>query len=286
MKKLAILADIHGNLFALQAVIEDLERLNVDEVIVAGDLVGRGPQGDGVVKSVREQGWQVLRGNHEDYLLSFIRNDIPDQWRIAEEWAASRWMAAELSSSSADFIASLPFSLQSEADKTIEIFHGSPNSHTEGIGEWVSSQVLEEHLKAIDGKILVCAHTHRPLHYKSPAGEIINVGSVGLPFNRDWRAQYALFTGHEGSWEVSFRKVSYNREDFLAYYDSSGFLQQGGLTAQLLYREVQEARPFLVPFLKWAESLKRSPRAEDLDEFFQIFEPTGNLKDFFDSLQP
>ena len=46
-----------------------------------------------------------------------------------------------------------------------------------------------EHLTVIDEEILVCAHTHRPLQRQFPTGRVINVGSVGLPFNRDRRAQ-------------------------------------------------------------------------------------------------
>lgn len=284
MTNLAILADIHGNRFALDAVVADLTELGIAEVIVAGDLVGRGPQGDDVVQRIQELGWSTLRGNHEDYLLSFVRNDIPAAWRVDEEWAASRWMAAELSEDSIRFLEALPFSLQAEADPQIEIFHGSPHSHTEGIGPWVKPARLEEHLSAISGNILICAHTHRPMHYQSSAGEIINVGSVGLPFNRNWRAQYVILSGSPGNWKVTFRNIEYPRNEFLRYYETSGFLSNGGLTARLLYQEVREARPFLVPFLKWAAHHQKSPRSEDLEEFFSFYEPIASLKSFFQAL--
>ena len=97
MARVAILADIHGNLPALKAVIRDLDQQQVDEVVLGGDLVGRGPQGSAVLGVARERGWRSIRGNHEDYLLAFRRTDVPESWLTARVWSAARWMAAELS---------------------------------------------------------------------------------------------------------------------------------------------------------------------------------------------
>ncbi len=284
MNKIAIIADIHANRFALDAVIDALDSHRVDEVIVAGDMVGRGPQGSAVVERIDDLDWAALRGNHEDYLLSFCLDDIPDPWHHEEQWAASRWMAHELSSRAQRFIDTLPFSINSSIDPNICVFHGSPNSHSEGIGPWTGEQRLNHYLHQIDGSLLVCAHTHRPLHYQNEGGTIINVGSVGLPFNGDWRAQFVILTGEPGQWEPSFHKVEYDRQAFLDHYSSSGFLDQGKVTAQLLYLEVRHARPFLVPFLKWSEKTGRPPQKSSLDAFLEIYDPNQSMREFFNSL--
>ncbi len=280
MTRLAVLADIHGNPFALDAVISDLEDQEVDEVIVAGDLVGRGPRGSEVIRRIRDRGWACVRGNHEDYLLSFFHGEIPDAWRVDEEWAASRFMAADLTADDATFLDSLPFTLSPDADPSIEIFHGSPTSHSEGIGAWTPEDLLHTHLDSIEGDTLVCAHTHRPLLYTNDTGTIVNVGSVGLPFNGDWRAQYALFTGDPDHWEITFRQVSYDRDAFLRLYETSGFLAEGGVTARLLYQEVRHARPALVPFLKWTKHTGTAPTSDALPAFFEVFDPQRSLADF------
>ena len=285
MKRIAIIADIHANLPALEAVIADLQPLNPDEILVAGDLVGRGPQGTAVVRRIASQRWRSVRGNHEDYLLSFVRGDIPDAWRHAEEWAASRWMADELDEESVRFIDALPFSIQSSIDPDIEVFHGSPNSHSEGIGGWTPEDRLETFLEAIDGTVLVCAHTHRPLCYRSEAGLIVNAGSVGLPFNGDPRAQYVMLHGQPGQWEVEFRQVDYDRQALLAHYNSSGFLTKGAITAELLRREVEAARPFLVPFLNWAEISHCDPTTANLEAFLSVYDPHQSMAEFFASLR-
>lgn len=284
MKSIAIVADIHANHFALEAVMEAIDQLNVDEVIVAGDMVGRGPQGSEVVDTIDRLGWRALRGNHEDYLLNFCAGDIPDPWHHEEQWAASRWMAHELSQPALTYLEALPFSLTSNIDSSIEVYHGSPNSHREGIGPWTSAGRMDAYLRQIDGSLLLCAHTHRPLHHSTDRGAIINVGSVGLPFNGDWRAQFVTLTGRPGRWEPTFHRVEYDRAAFLEHYRTSGFLDQGRITAQLLYREVEHARPFLVPFLTWCEKAGRPPRKASMKDFLEIYDPQCSMREFFEGL--
>ncbi|MFU8806014.1 MAG: metallophosphoesterase family protein [Bradymonadaceae bacterium] len=287
MTRVAIIADIHANLPALEAVETDLGMQNIDEVLVAGDLVGRGPQGRAVVSRVAERDWRTIRGNHEDYVLSFRRHDVPSNWLEAREWAASRWMAAELDEDSVAFLDALPFSCTSALAPQIRIFHGSPRSYCEGLGKWTKDDILRGHLDSIDEPVLVCAHTHRPLLKRLDEGLVVNVGSVGLPFNADWRAQYAILTVDESSGhiDVEFRQVPYDREAFLETYQTSGFLEEGGVTARLLFMEVEQARPFLVPFLKWIEALEVEAVQEYLPEFLDAYDCTRPLSEFFGALR-
>jgi predicted phosphodiesterase len=283
-RRVAVMADIHGNLPALLAVEADLVGQGVDEVIVAGDLVGRGPQGTAVVRHVRSRGWPCLRGNHEDYLITFAKGSIPDAWRRDEEWAAARWMSAELSSDALAFISALPFSLTSASLPPIRVVHGSPTSNCHGIGAWTPQEEQLAILEQVAEPILVCAHTHRPLHSIFAHGMIVNVGSVGLPFNGDWRAQYAILEGdvqpwqEEGDahWSVDFRKVAYDRDAFYRVYEESGFLAEGGVTAALLRQEVEYARPFLVPFLEWVKQEGLPPHLSSMQAFLES--PSGNLQ--------
>ncbi|MBV8215350.1 MAG: metallophosphoesterase, partial [Verrucomicrobia bacterium] len=67
--RIAILADIHANASALEAVIADLESLQPDRVIVAGDFQNRGPFPREVTYRLFALGWTLLRGNHEDYVI-------------------------------------------------------------------------------------------------------------------------------------------------------------------------------------------------------------------------
>ncbi len=281
MLRVAVISDIHANPFALEAVIDDIHSVGVDEVLVGGDLVGRGPLGSAVVDRVRDTGWRSVRGNHEDYTLDFRRGDVPEAWLDDVEWAASRWMAHEIDDAHADYIDSLPFTLTAECAPSLRLFHGSPRSYQEGIGEWTCAETLSEHWGSIDEPLLVCAHTHRPMVREVGDGLVVNVGSVGLPFNGDWRAQYAIFTLKPTGWEVEFRQVAYDREAFFEAYETSGFLDEGDISARLLRKEVEFARPFLVPFLKWTELTEHPARLESLEAFLSVYSPEMSMRELY-----
>lgn len=290
MPRIAVLSDVHGNVAALEAVMEDLARVAPDEVLVGGDLVGRGPEGSEVVRRIAATGWRTIRGNHEEYLLDFRRGEVPDDWLHAAEWSAARWMADELGPEEAAWIAELPFSLTAEAAPGLRLVHGTPGSTREGIGPWLSDERLAGHLGQVEEGLLVCAHTHRPLHRRVDGGLVVNVGSVGLPFNRDRRAQYALFeaadpggSGREG-WRVELRQVEYDLGRTFGVYERSGFLTEGGVTARLLHLELEHAVPILVPFMKWAERRGVEPAEAELEAFFRFYRPGEPLGAFWQRL--
>ena len=285
MTRIAVVADIHGNMPAFEAVIDDIAAQQVDEVLVGGDLVGRGPQGSRVIQRIRELGWPSVRGNHEDYLLTFKRGEVPPDWLEAEEWSASRWMAADLSDDDVRYMETLPFSLRSQALPQIHLVHASPLSNNDGIGPWTSRRSIKQHFDSVDESVLVCAHTHRPLHERFDNGDVINVGSVGLPFNQDRRAQYVIFEHDDSEVDFQFRQVEYDLEEILAIYDSSGFLDAGGVTAKLLILELENAQPYLVPFLQWSSTLGIQPVEDQVDSFQTFYDPHEPMRRFFERLE-
>ncbi len=287
MNRIAILADIHGNAPALDAIVEDIKGSNIDEVLVGGDLVGRGPQGTTVVERIRAQGWPSVRGNHEDYVLNFIHKRVPDEWLEEDIWAASRWMANELEADAVEYIDALPFSFAPSVDLPFLLVHGSPIRNNDGIGPWTSDDKCEQHLESVHEDAIVCGHTHRPHFRELNAGVIVNVGSAGLPFNGDWRAQYAILhrDNVQSPWQAEFRQVEYDREGFLGTYESSGFLRKGLVTSYLLKLEVETARPHLVPFLRWAQNQSMEPTFPSMDVFLDWYDPTLPLKTLLKQLE-
>ena len=280
MTRIAVLADVHGNVPALEAVIEDLLSQRPDEVLVGGDLVGRGPCGTQVVRRITEMGWRSVRGNHEDYLLAFRHKRVKSHWLTAPEWSAARWMAAELDDAAALTIEGLPLTLSSLLAPALRLVHGTPRSNSEGIGPWTSRQQVEAHLSAVREPVLVCGHTHRPLECRLPTGMVVNVGAVGLPFNRDRRAQYALFELGPDETEVEFRRVEYDLDQIVRDYETSGFSSHGGATARLLRLELETAAPFLVPFIEWARAKGVAPVESELGAFREFYDPDESFRVF------
>lgn len=287
MQRIAVIADIHGNRPALDAVLDDLVTHDVDEILVGGDLVGRGPQGSRVVARIRELGLDTIGGNHEEYVLAARRGELPDVWHDTDVWAAARFMAEELDDAHVEHLTALPFSMAREG---LRLVHGTPDSNREGIGPWTKDEEIARHLRAVDEPLLVCAHTHRPVIRTLPADSevgrrtVVNVGSVGLPFNRDQRAQYALFTRQRNTWRPTLHQVAYDIEAILAIYETSGFLAHGGVTARLLRMEIEHATPLLVPFLAWAKATGTPPDSTHLATFLDFHHPKDSLPAFYQRL--
>jgi len=281
MTRIAVLSDIHGNVPALEAVIDDVRRQGVDEILVGGDLVGRGPEGSKVVSVIRDLGWRSVVGNHEEYLLAFRRRQVPEEWWGLEEWKASRFMAGELSDEDVETIAALPFSFTAETAPDLRLVHGSPEASNDGIGPWLSDEEVGNRFDLVEEGLLVCAHTHRPQVWRVRGGMVVNVGAVGLPFNRDCRAQYAIFTSSSAGWEVELRQVEYDLGAIFQIYERSGFLAEGGVTAALLRLELEHATPFLVPFLFWAGQTGVPKDASQLPRFLELFDPGRPTREFF-----
>lgn len=262
MTRLAVLADIHGNLPALEAVVADIAAQAVDEVVVAGDLVGRGPQGGGVVRRIAALGWAAVRGNHEDYLLDIRAGRVPAGWRGDPAWAGARWMADELGDDGAAFVAALPLARVAATAAAVRIVHGTPASNREGFGPWTDDATLERIVAEVAEPVLVGAHTHRPLVRDLGHHLVVNTGSVGLPFNGDPRAQYAVLSDDAVSgtgWRAEHRAVAYDRAAIRRIYRDSGFMAAGGVTSALLAVELETARSVLVPYLGYVEDRGEAP---------------------------
>src|SRR4051812_1778127 len=96
MTRLAILADIHGNLAALEAVQVDLAQFSVDQVVVAGDVINWGPCSAEVAARVLEAGWAVIRGNNEFYLLDYGTPRAAAAWADTSQWRLLPWLQEQL----------------------------------------------------------------------------------------------------------------------------------------------------------------------------------------------
>ena len=88
--RLALLADIHGNLPALEAIVADAQRQEVDGFIVAGDLVG-GPQTEETIHMLRSLDCRMIRGNGDTYLLRYSTGNAPIHWYTSQAFASMRW---------------------------------------------------------------------------------------------------------------------------------------------------------------------------------------------------
>lgn len=267
--KLAVIADIHGNLPALEAVVGDLAREKPDRVVVAGDLVNRGPMNEEVVSFVVDRGWHVIEGNHDTLIADWMQGEVPEHWLSDPWYAPLEWVSDQLDGWF-QYLRSLPFEARLQLDRApaIRVVHASPRSTREGIHRHIADSDLELILGEAPETLVVCAHTHKPLDRRVGNRRVVNVGSVGVPFNGDPRAQYGIFTwSGRGSWNVELRRVEYDRAPVVHAFAASGYLS-AGTAARIFLHEYRSARSHLYRFERWAES-SGLPKDDDSWETFR-----------------
>lgn len=263
--KIAIIADIHGNLHSLEAVLDDIAQQHVDEVVVNGDLVNRGPNSLAVMERVWGNGFVFTLGNHDDLVRLWVERDpkIPEAWFADPFWAATDDLARQLEQ--AGWIDPLrSFKMSHEIDipgaPTLLIAHGSPRHYREGYAVYTSRRTLSEISEQFPADIFIGSHTHRPFDHNFHSYRFLNTGAVGAPFNRDPRAQYLLMTCRNRNWHAEFRAIDYDRAAAIRAFENTGFLKKGLLSAHIFRDELIYACPLFDPFWRWTGELQK-PRS-------------------------
>ena len=255
---IAILADIHANLHALEAVLRDLDTQRIDRLIINGDLVNRGPHNAEVIARATEAADLILLGNHDALVTKWIDHDddIPPEWFDDPFWQGIAWGARQVPESGwLDTLRGLPFShrLTENGAPGVLITHGSLRHYREGYGRFLNDYQLAEIVEEYPADIYVGAHTHRIMERPWGRHMFLNAGAVGAPFNRDTRAQYLILTLEDHAWRWTFRAVPYDLEAALAAYESTGYRAEGGVSADIFYEELRHARALYAPYWMWAE---------------------------------
>ncbi len=197
---LALIYDVHGNLAALEAVLADAREQGTTGYLIGGDVALFGPRPIETVTRLRElQGATWIRGNGERWTAA--PGDAPDVDLVQGAIAFAREALGE---DVAHELAALPGS--AVIDGGTRAWHGSPVSDVRSFLPQAGDDE-DELLEDVAERRLVFGHTHLPFRRTTQHGvELVNPGSVGMPFDGDPRAAYALL-GPDG--EVVHRRVDY-----------------------------------------------------------------------------
>jgi putative phosphoesterase len=225
--RIALLSDIHANLPALEAVLEDIEKQKPDAVYCLGDLVGYNVWPNQVIGLIRKHGIATIAGNH-DLKVSKI---LPSESECSKE-QSSEYAYRLVGKKERDYLLTLPrhlileFALNDDHLNML-LVHGSPRSINEYLLKELPQQYILGILKEFKADILCFGHSHKPYHRIINSGKdgndhyhhLINTGSVGKPKDGDARACYVMLTiDHQATVtspngiQVEFIRVNYDVE--------------------------------------------------------------------------
>ncbi len=219
--RLAVISDIHGNIAALEAVLDDFARRGIDTVVNLGDCLSGPFDGRATADLLLERDFLTVRGNHDRMLFDRPR----DRMGLWESWIAD-----ELNETHLNWLRSLP-----QVARIGEVFlcHATPDNDEEN---WldhrgpdqrlIARDLTEVELRAAgtDFPVILCGHTHAPRVVRLPDGRlIVNPGSVGCPAYMDTRgevpfvqqtgapdARYAVVEERDGAWRADLCCVPYD----------------------------------------------------------------------------
>ena len=275
MPSFAVIADIHGNVPALDAVLSDLERIQPDRIIIAGDFVNRGPESRAVLERLLPYGYPAISGNHDTWLASLTKGKgRPPEWDTSW-WTPVRLAMEELTPEWVAWLEALPstMGLELPGASPVRIVHGSPRHSREGMGRMSPDDVMAEALAGVEEPLVIGAHIHYPFERTVGGRKVVVIGAVGCPFNGDINAQYGLFHWEGESWRFEHRSIPYDHQPLYAAWDAGGYLDDGSLASELMMLEHQTGRTHYVPFWEWCLAQDLELSRENLTSFLARREP-------------
>ena len=258
MIRIAFISDIHGNLPALEAVLCDIQKCRVDQIICLGDLANGGPFPAECVATIQSLGLVTLQGNHELYVL----DQMPDVQVNDPSWRTVRWTRQQLSAEMLTYLDNLPLSHTLPTGDAV-CFHASPLNQFWGFLPAHTDQEVAERMNELDNVTLFVGHTHCPLYRLWSNTWIINCGSVGMPLDGSPHAKYCIAACQGGRWQIEFRSVAYDVDQVMHAYDQRGLQQEGGIFAALFRYQMLTGINLVTPYLN---GLRQYASLQRLDE--------------------
>ncbi|MFD2206860.1 metallophosphoesterase family protein [Kiloniella antarctica] len=204
--KIALLADIHGNAYALSAVLEAAERAGAVRLLIAGDLTGYYPDVVSVLAMLDAWDWVSVGGNHEAMLKDW-RNGLNRDVILNKYGSALKTAFEELSDQQIEMLVSLPSIFDVEIKgRRVRICHGTPWNRDEYAYPDAKHEV-KEHFAEDLSDLVIFGHTHYPTQWQVGETLIVNPGSTGQPRDRKPGACWAL-------WNVETNVVEFHREAY------------------------------------------------------------------------
>ncbi|MBB6215052.1 putative phosphoesterase [Anaerosolibacter carboniphilus] len=214
--KFAVISDVHANIYALEAALEDIEKKGIEVVYCTGDLVGYAPFPNEVIQLIRMRQIPTLQGNYdhsvgEDLFACGCDYNVQSAMDLGAQ--SLFWSREHTTYENKKWLRELPKQLWQEVEgKKVLFVHGSTRRNNEYLYE--KSKELDEIAEGANFDILICGHTHKPFHQLVNDIHFMNGGSVGKPKHAqgDPRGTYIIVDVTKDHVEMDIQYVTYDYE--------------------------------------------------------------------------
>ncbi len=213
--RIGLFGDIHSNYHALEAVLADMAHRGVDHMVCLGDITLKGPMPKECVDRVRALGCPVVLGNadgcyHPDFAPSRYPPRNQSQVEIIADFERH---CAALTADDREWLQSLPLTHTEVADKCrMDFCHAVPHSNYVLLWPWSPNDEFEVLRVDPQTKLAAFGHNHRAFLRTVHGMLVINAGSVGAPFDGDYRPGYVIIEAEGGALSAQIIRVPYDPE--------------------------------------------------------------------------
>lgn len=221
--KIAVISDIHANVYALMNVLEDIDNEKVDTIVCLGDLVGYGSQPNEVISMIKERHILCIKGNYDNSVVdneySYIRETPINSFSLP-------WTVNELKEENRIFLQNLPSTITLNIEnKNLLFVHGSPRRINEYLLKDADNTL--DTMNSINEDVLICAHTHIPEIKEFGNKVYVNSGSIGKPKIGRPNITYCILNiNKEDVMKIEIKEISYDFKKIVKDMTILGFPQE------------------------------------------------------------
>jgi predicted phosphodiesterase len=242
--RVAIVSDLHGNTFALEAILEDIAKQGVDQIIVAGDSVNGHPNSKQCWDMVMKLGCPVLQGNHEQYMYRLNTPSAEPEW-AQERFQTIQYFHSQFSSVDLENMRVLPL-MYSLPD--LLICHATPRDAFKSLYSHNSDLELETAFAGTTETNIVRGHNHNWFTTQWKGRTMYSIDSAGLPLTGNTNAPYAILTLQK-TWSLEKRLVNYDHQTAVSAMNDE-YIANVGAMGHIWRLELQTAQKHMSPFLE------------------------------------
>ena len=251
--RIAAVADIHGNLPALNAVLADVSSIAVDRVVFCGDMTLGAPDDRACYYRVKETGAPIIRGNAERYVAEFGTPAAEPRW-TGEQFKPLQYAVSQFSDAERRELGNLPLTCVLPEAPDVLFYHANPRNDMDIWRSCTPDEELEPNYSGRSESVFVGGHNHTQQARRWRDKTIVICGSVGLTNDYFAGAQYVVLEKTGAEWRVEHREAQYDRADTLKRCVETDYVSKTGPIGRLMVRGIATGTNQMMPFLAWYRS--------------------------------